>query len=52
MHVTNDAFFSPWQDIDHVGYLHQAFESASLGYFIEILDSDLLKEIDVSNLLY
>ncbi|XP_065865698.1 uncharacterized protein [Euphorbia lathyris] len=35
-------------EIDHVGYLQQAFESASLSYFIEILDSDLLKESDGS----
>ncbi|WCJ39807.1 hypothetical protein M5689_020767 [Euphorbia peplus] len=35
-------------EIDHVGYLHQAFESASLSYFVEILDSDLLKESDGS----
>eukprot|EP00257_Ricinus_communis_P020943 XP_015580313.1 uncharacterized protein LOC8265348 isoform X1 [Ricinus communis] len=33
-------------EIDHVGYLRQAFESASLNYFLEILDSDLLKESD------
>ncbi|XP_055961923.1 uncharacterized protein LOC126683413 isoform X2 [Mercurialis annua] len=33
-------------EIDHVGYLRQAFESASLNYFVDILDSDLLKESD------
>ncbi|XP_021609697.1 uncharacterized protein LOC110613074 isoform X3 [Manihot esculenta] len=33
-------------EIDHVGYLRQAFESGSLNYFVEILDSSLLKESD------
>ncbi|XP_058002713.1 uncharacterized protein LOC110643732 isoform X2 [Hevea brasiliensis] len=33
-------------EIDHVGYLRQAFESESLSYFVEILDSSLMKESD------
>ncbi|KAL5788807.1 hypothetical protein ACOSP7_005756 [Xanthoceras sorbifolium] len=33
-------------EIDHVGYVRQAFEAESLSYFLEILHSDLLKESD------
>ncbi|KAB1207586.1 hypothetical protein CJ030_MR7G022888 [Morella rubra] len=33
-------------EIDHVGYVRQAFEAASLNYFLEILQSDILKESD------
>lgn len=33
-------------EIDHVGYVRQAFEAASLNCFFEILQSDLLKETD------
>ncbi|GLT69630.1 hypothetical protein SLA2020_417670 [Shorea laevis] len=33
-------------EIDHVGYVRQAFEASSLSYFLEILQSDLLKESD------
>ncbi|KAK6240816.1 hypothetical protein QQP08_007669 [Theobroma cacao] len=33
-------------EIDHVGYVRQAFEASSLGYFLEILQSDILKESD------
>ncbi|PON83420.1 hypothetical protein TorRG33x02_208350 [Trema orientale] len=33
-------------EIDHVGYVRQAFEAASLRYFLEILQSDLLNESD------
>ncbi|KAI9181025.1 hypothetical protein LWI28_010510 [Acer negundo] len=33
-------------EIDHVGYVRQAFEAASLSYFLEILHSDLLEESD------
>ena len=39
------------QEIDHVGYVRQAFEAASLRYFLEILQSDLLNESDVSYFL-
>ncbi|XP_031130365.1 uncharacterized protein LOC116032104 [Ipomoea triloba] len=31
-------------EIDHIGYVRQAFEAASLSYFLEILESDILKE--------
>ncbi|GMY05517.1 nucleoporin like [Fagus crenata] len=33
-------------EIDHVGYVRQAFEAASLSYFLEIVQSDILKESD------
>ncbi|CAH8273756.1 unnamed protein product [Arabidopsis lyrata] len=33
-------------DIDHVSYVHQAFEAASLSYFLEILQSNLLNDFD------
>lgn len=33
-------------EIDHVGYVRQAFEAASLNYFLEIVQSDILKESD------
>ncbi|XP_011046730.1 PREDICTED: uncharacterized protein LOC105141252 isoform X1 [Populus euphratica] len=33
-------------EIDHVGYVRQAFEGASLSIFVDILESDLLKESD------
>ncbi|XP_038902765.1 uncharacterized protein LOC120089385 isoform X2 [Benincasa hispida] len=31
-------------EIDHVGYVRQAFDSAAFNYFLDILHSDLLKE--------
>ncbi|KAL3621352.1 hypothetical protein CASFOL_036264 [Castilleja foliolosa] len=33
-------------DVDHVGYVRQAFEASSLEYFLEILQSDTLKYLD------
>ncbi|KAK6136598.1 hypothetical protein DH2020_029631 [Rehmannia glutinosa] len=33
-------------EIEHVGYVRQAFEASSLGYFLEILQSDTLKYSD------
>ncbi|KAH9623965.1 hypothetical protein KSS87_021079 [Heliosperma pusillum] len=33
-------------EIDHAGYVRQAFESASLSHFLEILQSDVLKDSD------
>ncbi|KAL0383983.1 UNVERIFIED_CONTAM: hypothetical protein Sradi_2792600 [Sesamum radiatum] len=33
-------------EIDHIGYVRQAFEASSLGYFLEILQSDTLKDSD------
>ncbi|XP_043708822.1 uncharacterized protein LOC122658035 isoform X2 [Telopea speciosissima] len=33
-------------DIDHVGYVRQAFEAAPLNYFLEILQSDNLMDSD------
>jgi nuclear pore complex protein Nup188 len=49
-------FISSWEggksfpdgmkDIDHVSYVHQAFEAASLSYFLEILQSNLLNDFD------
>ncbi|GAV84710.1 DUF3414 domain-containing protein [Cephalotus follicularis] len=35
---------SALMEIDHIGYVRQAFEAESLGYFLEILESELLKE--------
>ncbi|GLT30700.1 hypothetical protein SLA2020_054910 [Shorea laevis] len=35
-------------EIDHVGYVRQAFEVASLNCFLEILQSDIFKESDGS----
>lgn len=37
-----------FQEIDHVGYVRQAFEAAPLNYIIEILHNDILRESDVS----
>lgn len=37
------------QEIDHIGYVRQAMAASSLGYFLEILESDTLKYSDVSN---
>ncbi|CAK9162514.1 unnamed protein product [Ilex paraguariensis] len=34
-------------EIDHVNYVRQAFEAASLSYFLEILQSNVLKDSDV-----
>ncbi|TYJ99583.1 nucleoporin NUP188-like protein isoform X2 [Cucumis melo var. makuwa] len=34
-------------EIDHVGYVRQAFDSAAFNYFLDILHSDLLKESEV-----
>ncbi|XP_057965187.1 uncharacterized protein LOC131155793 [Malania oleifera] len=34
-------------EIDHIGYVRQAFEAASLNNFLEILQSDVLKDFDV-----
>ncbi|VVB09622.1 unnamed protein product [Arabis nemorensis] len=33
-------------EIDHVSYVHQAFEAASLNYFLEILQSNVLSDFD------
>ncbi|KAL0334623.1 UNVERIFIED_CONTAM: hypothetical protein Sradi_4674200 [Sesamum radiatum] len=33
-------------EIDHIGYVRQAFQASSLGYFLEILQSDTLKDSD------
>ncbi|KAL8556343.1 hypothetical protein ACS0TY_003962 [Phlomoides rotata] len=33
-------------EMDHMGYVRQAFEASSLGYFLEILGSDTLKYSD------
>ncbi|XP_057788584.1 uncharacterized protein LOC131005591 isoform X2 [Salvia miltiorrhiza] len=33
-------------EIDHIGYVRQAMEASSLGYFLEILESDTLKYSD------
>ncbi|KAF8406575.1 hypothetical protein HHK36_008663 [Tetracentron sinense] len=33
-------------EIDHVSYVRQAFEASSLSYFLEILQSDILKDSD------
>ncbi|XP_062104942.1 uncharacterized protein LOC133816499 isoform X2 [Humulus lupulus] len=35
-------------EIDHISYVRQAFEAASLRFFLEILESDLLNESDES----
>ncbi|KAH0977984.1 hypothetical protein GBA52_027703 [Prunus armeniaca] len=35
-----------FQEIDHGGYVRQAFEAASLTYLVEFLQSDVLKESD------
>ncbi|MBA0619886.1 hypothetical protein Godav_005677 [Gossypium davidsonii] len=35
-----------FMEIDHVGYVRQAFEASSLSYFLEILQSGILKESD------
>lgn len=40
-----------YQEIDHIGYVRQAMEASSLGYFLEILESDTFKYSDVSNFL-
>ncbi|KAF8083077.1 hypothetical protein N665_0792s0007 [Sinapis alba] len=33
-------------EIDHVSYVHQAFEAASLSYFLEVLQSNVLNDFD------
>ncbi|CAN8276683.1 unnamed protein product [Cochlearia groenlandica] len=33
-------------EIDHVSYVHQAFEAASLSYFLEILQTNLLSDFN------
>ncbi|KAG2239471.1 hypothetical protein Bca52824_091717 [Brassica carinata] len=33
-------------EIDHVSYVHQAFEAASLSYFFEVLQSNVLNDFD------
>uniref|UniRef100_A0A1J3H018 Nucleoporin NUP188-like protein n=1 Tax=Noccaea caerulescens TaxID=107243 RepID=A0A1J3H018_NOCCA len=33
-------------EIDHASYVHQAFEAASLSYFLEILQSNVLNDFD------
>ncbi|CAH8305541.1 unnamed protein product [Eruca vesicaria subsp. sativa] len=33
-------------EIDHVSYVHQAFEAASLSYFLDVLKSDVLNDFD------
>lgn len=38
------------QEIDHIGYVRQAFEVSSLSYFLEILESATLKDSDVSKI--
>lgn len=35
------------QEIDHIGYVRQAFEAGSLRYCLEILQCDILKDHDV-----
>lgn len=40
--------FFYFQDIDHGAYVRQAFEAASLSWFLEILQSDILINSDVS----
>lgn len=47
--ITVLRLFLMFQEIDHVGYVRQAFEVASLTYFAEILQSVVLKESDVSS---
>ena len=37
-----------FQEMDHVNYVRQAIEAASLSYFVQILESDIWKELDVS----
>ncbi|GMH23663.1 hypothetical protein Nepgr_025506 [Nepenthes gracilis] len=37
---------SQLMEIDHVGYVHQAFEADSLSYFLGVLRSDLVKDSD------
>lgn len=46
--VSNLTFLIDYQEIDHASYVHQAFEAASLSYFLEILQSNVLNDFDVS----
>lgn len=41
-------FGTTCQEMDHVNYVRQAIEAASLSYFLEILESNIWKELDVS----
>lgn len=47
-------YFNYWfeflQEIDHVSYVRQAFEAGSLSHLVEILQSNVLKDSDVSYL--
>lgn len=36
------------QEIDHIGYVRQAFEAGSLTSFLEIIENDILRDFDVS----
>lgn len=40
-----------FQEIDHIGYVRQAFEAGSLSSFLEIIENDILRDFDVSELL-
>lgn len=42
-------YFLCLQDIDHIGYVRQAFEAGSLHYCLKILQCDILKDYDVSH---
>ncbi|XP_023634022.1 uncharacterized protein LOC17879317 isoform X2 [Capsella rubella] len=41
-----NSFPDGMKDIDHVSYVHQAFEAASFSYFLEILQSNVLNDFD------
>lgn len=36
-----------FQEIDHIGYVRQAFEAGSLSFFLEIIENDVLRDFDV-----
>lgn len=40
-----------FQEIDHIGYVRQAFEAGCLSSFLEIIENDILRNFDVSELL-
>lgn len=46
-YIVDPLSFLHFQEIDHIGYVRQAFEDGSLQYCLDILQCDILKEYDV-----
>lgn len=46
--IVYNKYFEFSQEIDHVSYVRQAFEAGSLSHLVDILQSNVLKDSDVS----